>query len=782
MAGRRERELVARVPEMAGVAHWLRQSRHLAGLTYEQLAQSTRFSRGTLHRAASGWHAPWPVVQAFTHACGTDVDTARKLWLRAKAALEGTDQVPDVIAVGHVGTFDELRVAMGYLRVLAGQPSLRELARRSGGILTRSTLAGVLNGTSPPRRELVEAFIKVLGVGSDEASDWAAAWNRAHGHLVGAREATAPVEPLVLVPSPALLSVLGDLPMSDWAAVAELVDVVRKGGEQGVPASVTVGFQHGETTAERDTITVSCPGASIGRETLRQLLRISWAGRPQEQSGFGPSFLVASLRLGSRITLRTAHRHEPAWTVFHLDLASLTSGTSWQIPVGTEPKTEPGQHGTRITIEALRSVWSDGMQHRLRRHLGDVYSYMLREQQMQLTVSGSAVAPRKPCIWGENRFVQRRGEDISAVQKLDVVLATQYQCRDCRRTSPLGSSFCPHCQGTRLAWREHRVWGWLGVQRYLHQNDYGIDFYRNGRKILIRDKRLFSFGEDTGHVVVEYPVDSPAKGRLVGEIHCDHVPVNFTNTAFDYDSPEWRGVVHAIRGPGPLTGQRAAKLGFAPNTSPLGTLFGAFRRNAPGLRYLIPGDGVRALHETAADWAQRFHQGDPAYQSDQVWYEAALSHDTPTPAPASVADDRVDLAQLAPEDLGDLVYRLYTNLPHPEGGPRELIGPGGAATLFRDAPRSGERWVLQTRRSQHVVPPEAVHALAGQMLDVEAARGILVTTSWFTASSRAFAARSGRIDLVDGRMLKALLRQHLGIEALLRLRRTPPGWSIGDSD
>ncbi|MGW7788425.1 helix-turn-helix domain-containing protein [Streptomyces tricolor] len=85
MAGRREKELVARVPEIAEVARWLRRSRRLSGLTYEQLVRTTGFSRGRLNRAANGWHSAWPVVEAFTRACGTDVGTARVLWLKAKA-------------------------------------------------------------------------------------------------------------------------------------------------------------------------------------------------------------------------------------------------------------------------------------------------------------------------------------------------------------------------------------------------------------------------------------------------------------------------------------------------------------------------------------------------------------------------------------------------------------------------------------------------------------------------------------------------------------------------
>lgn len=767
------------MPEMAEVARWLRQSRHQSGLTYEQLVRATGFSKGRLNRAANGWRSSWPVVKAFTRACGTDVDTARMLWLRAKEAMEATDPVPDVIAVEHVGTFDELRVAMGHLRVLAGRPSLRELVDRSEGRLRRSTLASVFRGTSHPRRELVTAFVNVVGVGSDDAADWVAAWDRAQAHLRDAREAMAPRGALAVMPSPALLSVLGDLPQSEWAAVAEVVDVVRQGREEGTPA-VAVDFQHDGTVRERVTITISCPGTGFDRDAIQQLFRISWAGTPLEQNVFGPGFLAACLRLGSRITLRTTQRHEPAWTVLTLDLASLSSGSAWRIPIGAEPKTETGQQGISITVEALRSAWPPNMQHRLRRHLGDVYSYMLREEQLQLTVSEVEVAPRKPCIWGENRFVQRRGQNISAVQKIDVVLATLYRCQDCWHTSPLGSSFCLQCGGTRLKQTEYRVWGWLGVQRYLHQRDYGIDFYRNGRKILARDKQLFSFGEGPEGVMVEYPADPPAKGRLVGEIHCDHVPVNFTHTAFVYDSPEWRGVVHAVRGRGPLAPGRAERLGFAPNTSPLATLFGAFRRNSPGLRCLIPGDGARALHETAATWAERFHKGDPAYQSDDAWYAAAFSHDAPSPGISGVVDDRIDLVHLDPEDLGDLVHRLYMHLHDPAEGPRELIGRGAAAAVFRGRPRSGERWVLQTRCSQHVVPLETVHALAGQMLDVQAVRGILVTTSWFGASSRAFVARSGRIDLVDGRALKALLHEHLGIEARLRLKRLPPEWDVGD--
>ncbi len=56
-----------------------------------------------------------------------------------------------------------------------------------------------------------------------------------------------------------------------------------------------------------------------------------------------------------------------------------------------------------------------------------------------------------------------------------------------------------------------------------------------------------------------------------------------------------------------------------------------------------------------------------------------------------------------------------------------------------------------------IVGLEAVHALAGVMEDKSAAKGVLVTTSWVgKASSRDFAARNGRIEIIEGRHLKAL--------------------------
>jgi restriction system protein len=48
-------------------------------------------------------------------------------------------------------------------------------------------------------------------------------------------------------------------------------------------------------------------------------------------------------------------------------------------------------------------------------------------------------------------------------------------------------------------------------------------------------------------------------------------------------------------------------------------------------------------------------------------------------------------------------------------------------------------------------------------------------------ASRDFAARNGsRIGIIEGRQLKYLLKEHLGLDVLISLPKLPPGWDQAD--
>jgi len=168
----------------------------------------------------------------------------------------------------------------------------------------------------------------------------------------------------------------------------------------------------------------------------------------------------------------------------------------------------------------------------------------------------------------------------------------------------------------------------VGLQRYLDETDYGIDFIRHGRKIEIASKDLFQWSD--GEVSeVEYPIDDPRnRGRFVGEIHIDHCRVSYTKDRFERDDPAWDEMLRLVRGDGPLQPIKARQRGYGPNHSPLFKLFQAFRRSSPqgknGLwsRIIVVKDNDRAKQ-----MAESFAANDPEYLTDDRWWQIVEEQD-----------------------------------------------------------------------------------------------------------------------------------------------------------
>ena len=449
-------------------------------------------------------------------------------------------------------------------------------------------------------------------------------------------------------PHPRLLSVLGDIEFAPWQCIAELVDnsfdeFLRRPLLAPEPPTVWVTLP-GKRSSPRDgEVWVKDNGIGMTLEQLNNALRAGWTGNDRYgQLGlFGVGFNIATARLGRLAVVKTALPEQPNWTVVTVDLRAMAAGGHFDLPVTTEPKTAPEEHGTEIVIRHLKPEHHDTLsrqQSKIKQILGDVYSYLLDEKGFRLIVDGESVKPRRACVWDESRFVVRSGETIPAVITIDERLHDRHACMDCGLWQDALDGSCADCGSERLEVRERRIWGWVGIQRYLHATDYGIDFIRNGRKILLRDDSLFRWDDPddpSGRGEVEYPIEVPRAGRIVGEIHVDHVRVNYQKNAFEYETPDWKRVMRVLRGEGPLLPKRAKAAGYTTkNISPLARLHAGYRRNDPGLNYLIPGDGKNALHERAKEWADRFRKGDPEYQTDEQWYLAAQLHDQPAAPPS----------------------------------------------------------------------------------------------------------------------------------------------------
>ena len=360
-------------------------------------------------------------------------------------------------------------------------------------------------------------------------------------------------------------------------------------------------------------------------------------------------FNIATARLGNRTEVKTTRAGDTHWVVTQIDFRAMQQRESFHVPLRREPKDDQSLHGTEIMVGDLNPKMLDSLKRpptvsNVRRRLGRVYSYLIRDaspipevpdttlagRSIALYLNGKRLKPWIPCVWSAGRTVSRSGTEINAVHVLDHKLSDAYACTYCGHWQrQYDVDRCVECGSDQLELRPRRVHGWLGVQRYLDPAEFGIDFLRHGRKILIDEKSPFTWENfDTGETFYEYPIEPPSgQGRLVGEVHVDHVPVLYQKTDFDRASREWREAVLYLRGEGPMRRNKAREQGFDENDSPLGILFKGFQENDPGLRCLIPGDGRHATHDLAREWGRRFHDGLPAYQSDEKWYQYAVKPD-----------------------------------------------------------------------------------------------------------------------------------------------------------
>lgn len=519
---------------------------------------------------------------------------------------------------------------------------------------------------------------------------------------------------LDLTPSPRILDVIADVDITIEQCLAELIDnsldeIARAQKEDsGLEGRVDIVLPTGSSVTEDSEITVSDTGRGMSVDQMQQALRAGVSGNDRfgALGLFGMGFNVATGRLGFITTVKSGRAGDEFWTIATIDVQAMRSHDTFRVPIRREPK-NLGEHGTSINVTRLRAdivkrmTWT-GIAGRVRKVLGETYSYMLRDVAgtniagaevfgglgLKLHLNNEAIRPYVPCIWSPERSVPYRGTSVPAVVEINEQLGLAMACLDCGHWhSPevMDIESCVECRSTRIEPRSREIRGWLGIQRYDDAQEFGISLLRQGRTISHLDKDLFWWtNPDTDERVLEYPAELRT-GRIVGELHLDHLPVSYRKNDFGRDSIAWKTVVQKVRGVGPLKPDKAKQAGFDPNSSPLGPLFSAYRRYDAGKRYLVPGDGQRALTEQARKWAKKFRDGYSEYQSDEIWWQKVLEHEAIAAGLADPSDgDDTDIGGLLPGD-GDG--------PGPASGDD---GDGEDAKLAQDEP-APDMTVLETR-------------------------------------------------------------------------------------
>lgn len=451
-----------------------------------------------------------------------------------------------------------------------------------------------------------------------------------------------------LVPSPKLLRVLGHIEFENWQCLAELIDnaidAINEAGGIGNIGVITPSKKEFDTSRTA-SVKVLDDGPGMSVEQLEKALKAGYSGNdPVSRLGlFGMGFNIATARLGSITEVRTSRKGDKYWNSVVIDFKEMEKAGNFIRPIrGVLEKANPDVHGTQVIITSLYDrVRTIRNQPKIKETLPRIYSPIILENKIGITIDGEPLRSRGFCTWGGDRYVERDGEKIYAIKNIDKVLGKEFFCTNCwewidtiENPDDISTLVCPHChEVSKIKMKEKRVKGWIGVQRFYDEENYGIDLVRNGRVIEPLSKDLFYWkNPDNDEKVKEYVLDATHwGGRIVGELHVDFVPLSsYQKDHFEKADSRWKEVEYYVRGKGPLRAKHAKTHDYPENTSPLGIIYKGYRKgNDPGKGDLLPGDeNGKGVNSIPKMWAQKFFEGDPDYQDDTKWYELVLLAET----------------------------------------------------------------------------------------------------------------------------------------------------------
>ena len=485
---------------------------------------------------------------------------------------------------------------------------------------------------------------------------------------------------LDITPTPRILRSLGEIPFQTWQCVAELIDNsidAFLSDKTAIPEEderkIVVTWASDSVATDDRAIEVTDNACGMSIEQLQNAVRAGYSSNdPVGNLGlFGMGFNISTARLGEVTTIMTTRRGDSDWVGIKIDFQKLIDTRRFDAPIIHMAKSNPAEHGTKITISRLRhGILTElpNKENEIRQRLEAIYASLLNNQEIAIYVKGRQLRPRNHCVWSESRYVRYSDQNVSARMMIDRNLGDALfdLSRNCYLTADEAEQYYVDQQEGRdlpahIIERGKRLTGWLGIQRYADPNDFGIDFIRNGRKILISDKSLFQYENPiTGQKELQYPLElgTSVGGRIVGELHVDYLLPTYQKNDFDRSDNSWAQTVEAICGVGPFLPKSRKALGFSEqNPSPLCVLVNAFRRVDKGTKCLF------APNDVAKRYAAEFRKGIRDYLDDILWWKAAQEEDQKQSTGGARATTSVNTGETPSDDISAYISGTVISPP-----------------------------------------------------------------------------------------------------------------------
>lgn len=447
-----------------------------------------------------------------------------------------------------------------------------------------------------------------------------------------------------ITPTPRILRTLGEIPFQPWQCIAELIDNSidaflshATDAESASEKKITVTWSKDAVALKLRSIEITDNACGMTIEQMQNAVRAGYTSNdPVGNLGlFGMGFNIATARLGEVTEIYSTREGDDEWIGLLLDFDALMRSGKFDVPVIHQKKQSKKEHGTRIIVKQLKNGIPETLSQKendIRRILQKVYSPLLRDTDIEIYVKGKKLIPQLHCTWSEKRYVLYDKKPVSAIQNIDHTFGAAYF--DLTKNRYLSNDEADEIVERQargdtipenIVLRSKKLHGWIGIQRYADPNDFGIDFIRNGRKILIGDKGLFSYDNPwTGMKELQYPIElgSTFGGRIVGELHVDYLVPTYQKNDFDRTDTSWLQTVEYICGVGPYYPKKRKALGLQEAVSaPLALLCNAFRRPDPGTKCLVvPNSKSKELY-------REFLLGKADYLDDTLWWKLAQEED-----------------------------------------------------------------------------------------------------------------------------------------------------------
>ena len=353
-----------------------------------------------------------------------------------------------------------------------------------------------------------------------------------------------------ITPDKSLVKKLGLSGYRTEQALAELVDNSIDARIDGVKGTITVRLDFDDRS-----LVVSDDGHGMNGKELAGAMVIAKSDKDGGKLGrFGIGLKGACTALGDRFEIVTSPVGSKKWYRARYSESEWIRDESkgwknFEIKTTGPDRGQEDWHGTRVTVDLLTVPLYPNQVSRFRERFGVRYSPYLESGQIAIRVNTVECRPSAPEL-----------DDAHGWSKVDMDLEFG-----------------------------NRVRGRLGLLRKRSVGgQYGIHLFKNGR--LIRAFEKFGF---SAH---------PENSRLIGELHLDHVPVNFNKSRFIEESKEYVKTLDRFTKSPDLRRLLSSSQSRARVPAPVGTLMDYFKGSGPAQRLdrrVRQSEAARLLGEAA---------------------------------------------------------------------------------------------------------------------------------------------------------------------------------------